>query len=236
MRITSSLPDNGILFTVDDIPGVLWTPAGGVGPLVLVGHGGGQHRTAPGMAARARRFTDAGFAVAVVDAPNHGDRPRNPELSRLAESIPDRIAAGESRSVLVAELHGLASRQSVPEWRAVLDAVQDRLGPGPVGYWGVSMGCGLGLPFVAAEPRVRAAVLGLAPVHAARETAARVTVPVRFLVQWHDELVPREESLALFDALGSTEKTLHANVGGHGEVPASEVDSGLRFLDRHLRP
>ncbi|GIJ66618.1 dienelactone hydrolase family protein [Virgisporangium ochraceum] len=235
MRITSSLPDNGVLFTVDDVPGALWTPAGGTGPLVLVGHGGGQHRTAPGMAARVRRFTEAGFAVAVVDAPNHGDRPKDPELSRLAESIPARVAAGESRSALVAELHGLASRRSVPEWRAVLDALHAHLGPVPVGYWGVSMGCGLGVPFVAAEPRVRAAVLGLAPLHSGGGAAAGVTVPVRFLVQWHDELVPREESLALFDALGSTDKTLHANVGGHGEVPVAEVTSGLRFLDRHLR-
>jgi hypothetical protein len=33
----------------------------------------------------------------------------------------------------------------------------------------------------------------------------------------------------LFDALGSAEKTLHANPGSHEMLP-SEVDSGLRFL------
>jgi hypothetical protein len=40
--------------------------------------------------------------------------------------------------------------------------------------------------------------------------------------------------LALFDAFASAEKTLHANPGKHGEVPAFELDSTLRFLGRHL--
>ncbi len=44
----------------------------------------------------------------------------------------------------------------------------------------------------------------------------------------------RQESLALFDAFASAEKTLHANPGKHGEVPAFEVDSTLRFFARHL--
>lgn len=66
------------------------------------------------------------------------------------------------------------------------------------------------------------------------ETAARITVPLEFLVQWDDERVPRTQSLALFDAFASTEKTLHANPGKHGEVPAFEMDSTLRFFARHL--
>jgi hypothetical protein len=66
------------------------------------------------------------------------------------------------------------------------------------------------------------------------EAAARITVPVEFLVQWDDERVPRTQSLALFDTLASAEKTLHANPGKHGEVPASETDSTLRFFARHL--
>ncbi|MGH3120659.1 MAG: hypothetical protein ACRDND_06440 [Streptosporangiaceae bacterium] len=33
---------------------------------------------------------------------------------------------------------------------------------GPVGYWGLSMGSAIGMPFVAAEPRIGAAVFGLA--------------------------------------------------------------------------
>jgi cephalosporin-C deacetylase-like acetyl esterase len=96
------------------------------------------------------------------------------------------------------------------------------------------MGCGLGIALIAAEPRIRAAVLGLLGAHGLAEDAARITVPVRFLVQWDDQMVAREESLALFDALASTQKTLHANPGKHGDVPSFEVDSSLRFFAQHL--
>ena len=108
------------------------------------------------------------------------------------------------------------------------------VGAGPVGYWGVSLGCVIGVPFVAAEPRVRAAVLGLGGAEVSAEAAARITVPVEFLVQWDDERVSRTESLALFDALASVEKTLHANPGRHGDLPPFEIDSSLRFFARHL--
>jgi len=46
--------------------------------------------------------------------------------------------------------------------------------------------------------------------------------------------VPRAQSLALFDAFGSAEKTLHANRGEHGDLPRFETDSSLRFFARHL--
>ncbi|MFG1689427.1 dienelactone hydrolase family protein [Nonomuraea sp. NPDC049269] len=147
-----------------------------------------------------------------------------------------RIGAGEDTAAVVAALHELIAGQAVADWQAVITAVQelDHVGAGPVGYWGMSMGCGLGVPLLAAEPRIRAAVLGLLGVHGLAEAAARVTVPVRFLLQWDDDLVPRDQGLALFDALASAEKTLHANPGKHGEIPGFEMDSSLRFLARHL--
>jgi dienelactone hydrolase len=242
MRFTSETSSGGVceqLFTLGEIPGVLWTPQDDAGPrpLILMGHGGGQHKKAPGILARARRFvTECGFAVAAVDVPNHGDRPKNDEYDRIATENRARVDAGEDVAPLLAEFHALVARQTVPEWRAVLDAVQEivDVGADPVGYWGVSLGCGLGIPFVAAEPRVRAAVLGLGGPLASAEAAARITVPVEFLMQWDDERVPRAQSLALFEAFASAEKTLHANPGKHAELPAFEDDSTLRFFDRHL--
>nr|WP_296072212.1 alpha/beta hydrolase [uncultured Actinoplanes sp.] len=228
------------LFLAGEVPGVLWTPvdAEGPRPLVLLGHGGGQHKKAPAMLALADRLvTGCSFAVAAADVPGHGDRPTDEALDRLATANQARAAAGADLGELIAGFQALVAERTVPEWRAVLDHVQrlSHVGAGPVGYWGVSLGCGLGVPFVAAEARVRAAVLGLGGAPAMAGAARRITVPLEFLVQWDDERVPRARSLALFDSFGSAEKTLHANPGRHGELPDFELDSAVRFFARHLR-
>ncbi|SBT94702.1 Dienelactone hydrolase [Streptomyces sp. DI166] len=243
MRLMSDTCSEGIreqLFSLDDIPGALWTPehAAGTRPLILMGHGGGRHKKDPDILVLAHRFVTAcDFAVVAVDVPNHGDRPVDPTYDRIATENQARVEAGEELAPLIADFQALVARQTVPEWQAVLDAVQRlaHVGSGPVGYWGVSLGCGLGVPFVAAEPRVRAAVLGLGGAPTLHAAAARITVPVEFLVQWDDERVPREESLALFDAFASTDKSLHANPGKHGDLPGWELDSSVEFFARHLR-
>ena len=86
------------------------------------------------------------------------------------------------------------------------------------------------------KPRVRAAVLyagSLIPA-AIVDEARSVTVPVQMLLQWDDEWNDRGQALAVYDALGSREKTLHANLGGHTGVPAFELDAAARFFARHL--
>ncbi|GAA0234090.1 hypothetical protein GCM10009527_033190 [Actinomadura nitritigenes] len=241
MRFTARTSSDGVteqFFTLGEIPGVLWTPEGACGtrPLILLGHGGGQHKTATGIVSHARRYAAEGFAAVAIDAPNHGDRPKDEEFGRIAAEMRAGMAAGEDPGALVAGMHGYLAGQAVADWQAILNAVQrlDQVGVGPVGYHGMSMGCGLGIPLIAAEPRIRAAVLGLLGVHGLAEDAARITVPVQFLVQWNDQMVSRNQSLALFDALASTEKTLHANPGKHEDVPSFEADSSLRFFARHL--
>ncbi|MEU9669780.1 alpha/beta hydrolase [Streptomyces bobili] len=242
MRLICTTSLGGVteqLFTLDEIPGVLWTPedAHDTRPLILMGHGGGQHKKAPGILARAHRFAaEGGFAVAAIDVPNHGERPTDKEFDRLATEYRACMGAGEDTAALDTEMYSLVAGQTVAEWQAVLTAVQqlDHVGGGPVGYWGVSLGCAFGIPFVAAEPRVRAAVLGLQGSPTLAGTAAQITVPVQFLVQWDDERMPRAQSLALFDAIGSAEKTLHAGPGKHGDLPHFEMDDSLRFFARHL--
>lgn len=242
MRFITRTSHDGVterLFTLGETPGVLMTPEGAVGarPLIVLGHGGGQHKTAPGVVAHARHFVTAGgFAAVAMDAPNHGDREKDDRFTSLATKMRARLAAGEDATEALATLHAFLAEQAVPEWRAVVTAVRelDDVGDGPVGYWGVSMGSGLGIPFVAQDSRVRAAVFGLAGSCGLADIASRITVPVRFLTQWHDRWVPRDASLALFDAFASTAKSMHVNSGDHMDVPRYEKDESLRFLTRHL--
>ncbi|HEY7594234.1 MAG TPA: alpha/beta hydrolase [Actinophytocola sp.] len=236
MDPTSETTGDGVSereFRIGEIAGVLWTPAGADGsrPLVLMGHGGGSHKKSPGQRARAHHFATAcGFAVAAIDAPGHGDRPRTADDDRRIAVVQRHIEAGEPFREELARANAERAAIAVPEWQAVLDA----LAAGPAGYYGLSLGTAIGIPLLAAEPRITAAVLGLAGHAGLAGTAKRITVPVEFQLQWDDELIPREESLALFDAFASADKTLHANPGGHVAVPAFELESAGRFFTRHL--
>lgn len=233
----------GIDGTPDDAAGAVWAPAGAAGPrpLVLIGHGGAGHSTHPSVLARARRYvTGSGYAVAALDLPGWGGRPTPPEYEPFDAEITELTAAGKPLGDAYARRGAVAAELAVPEWRAALGwlAGGDWIGPdSPVGYWGASLlGTSVGLPLAVAEPKIAAAVLGLAGHGTLAEDAARVRIPVEFLLQWDDEVVPRESGLALFGALGSAEKTLHANPGGRAGVPAFETASSERFFARHLSP
>jgi hypothetical protein len=62
------------------------------------------------------------------------------------------------------------------------------------------------------------------------DEARKMTIPLRVLLQRDDEGNDRQLALDLFDALGSGEKRLDANLGGHTGVPqfARECGSVLR--------
>lgn len=115
-----------------------------------------------------------------------------------------------------------------------LDAVPACLAghPGPVGFWGVSQGARVGLPLLAAEPRIIAAVLGLADAPIA--SAPLVTAAVLFYVQSDDDMVEPAACRALFDALGSADKTLVENSGGHLDLPRTSVQESAAWLDQKL--
>jgi dienelactone hydrolase len=242
LQFTAQTSSNGIVerdFTVGEITGVLWSPASGPDrtPLVLMGHGGGTHKRAPAMAGRAHRLvTNGGFTVATIDAPGHGGRPRTATDEREIAVMQQAMAAGEPVGPIVVRYNAYLAEQAVPEWQATLDALQKlpEIGAeGPVGYFGLNMGTAIGVPLVAVEPRITAAVFGQFWPELS-EAARKITIPVEFVMQWDDEHIPRESALALFDAFASEEKTLHANAGMHKEVPRFEADSAVRFFVRHL--
>lgn len=218
------------------VPGLLWTPASGAGPwpLVLVGHGGGGSKREGYVVKTARRFAAAhGIAAAAIDGPVHGDRRRDPRS-------PSSLVVMEFAQLWANDGEAMTDSM-VADWRAVLDALAagTAYAGGPCGWWGLSMGTIVGLPFVAAEPRVTAAVLGLmgmtGPTQGRIEQdAPRVRCPVLFLAQWDDATFPRDRALALFEAIGSDDKRLHVHQGDHGDVPREAFDASARFLAGRL--
>ncbi|MFI9006110.1 alpha/beta hydrolase [Actinosynnema sp. NPDC053489] len=243
MRFTSERRlDDAVLeraFTLGDVPGLLWTPASTSepAPLVLIGHPGGLSTMYPRLAARARHAVAAGYTAATLELPGAGDRPRSAAADQARADLRRAVQAGERVDDAVVDRLVLPLvDQAVPEWQALLDALLDLPGiSGPVGYSGGIISVGVRL--AAVEPRVAAAVLfaGSYVPRAIVEEARKVTTPLLVLLQWDDEGNDRQQALDLFDAFGSTEKTLHANLGGHTGVPAFEGDDANRFFARHLR-
>lgn len=230
----------------DSVPGCLWHPQGAVGPrpLILLGHGGSQHKKAANITAAAiSHAQELGYATLAIDAPGHGDRVSREQAKAdqdAAREAGRRAQQGQAPPARPSRIPGAAAK-AVAEWRAVLDAAQqlDVVGRHDrVGYWGVSMGTRFGVPFVAQEPRVACAIFGLFGVFPGLEdhrlAAEQIKIPLLFVFQWEDELMSRDQGLALFNAFGSTDKTMHINPGGHVGIPAHERDSWLAFWKRHL--
>jgi dienelactone hydrolase len=223
-------------------PAAVWLPVTPAPPkaVVLVGHGGGMHKNSWFVTRLAGHLAEnLGYAAVAIDAPYHGERIPAEEKGLSVIERRERMGLAAWR-----ERNSRATAQAVADWHAAIDAVLalDEVPDVPVGYYGVSMGTRFGIPLVAAESRITAAVFGLFshpaghPEVAFARAARRVTVPVLFLMQWDDELFPRDDALALFDLLGPAAKTLHANPGGHLKIPLAEVNQGARFLSRHLTP
>jgi pimeloyl-ACP methyl ester carboxylesterase len=230
----------------ETVPAVIWAPEGAAGPrpLMVMGHGGSQHKKTPSLSARARGYARKfGYATLAIDAPGHGDRISRDEAESLAREVGARVSGQVASGWTPERMKQMSERslRAVPEWNAALEAALgcDFVGRGgPVGYWGVSMGTAIGVPFLAQTSLVTAAVLGLAglrPGAADFEAAAgKITIPVEFVFQWEDAVAEREHGIGLFNALGSKEKTMHINPGGHMGIPDFESASWERFFVRHL--
>ncbi len=227
-------------FTADrgdeTIPGIFWRPAASDAetPLVLMGHGGSGHKRNERTTMLGRLFAGSyGWCAAAIDGPVHGDR------GPVTSSEDAEYRALWQRDNPVQEM--------IDDWKAVLDALLslDGIDAGRIGYWGQSMGTMFGLPFIASEPRVKAAVLGkagmtgmspdrsgIAPTF---ETfAPAVSQPILFNMQWDDERFDRDGQIDLFDRIGSADKRLHAYPGIHGDNGPDAFVAQAEFLKRYL--
>ena len=190
----------------------------------------------PRLEARARRSADLGFATATIELPGSGVRPSIAAVDQARADLRQAIQAGERPGDDVVDRLVLPLvEQAVPELRAALDEIlalsEIR---GPVGISGGVTAIGVRLALV--EPRIAAAGLfaGSFVPRAIIEEARGVTVPLHVLLQWDDRGNDRQMALDLFDAFGSTEKTLQANMGGHTGIPPHAAEDADRFFVRHL--
>jgi dienelactone hydrolase len=219
-----------------EVPGLLWQPVElhTPSPLVLLGHGGSGHKRSTKMLRMARIFAgEFGWQAAAIDGPVHGAR----------GGVTD---AGDPAYRQMWQRPGIVEGM-IEDWRGTLDVLIETLSvdSSRIGYWGVSMGTMFGIPFLANDARIHAAVLGKAGMRGSSVTrsgidahfevhAPKVTIPLMFTMQWDDERFDRDGQLELFDKLPSTDKRLVAYPGPHSQDGPEGLQVSAEFLRRYL--
>lgn len=212
------------------IPAVYWSPSKPKG-IVIACHGGSGHKLSQAILAIAGACLPLGLAVVAIDGPVQGDR-------RADGNLDPQVAVRSFREAWNA---GIGRTSMAREMTAALDALL-RL-PGfaglPIGYVGVSMGTGYGIPLLATEKRIQAAAIGLWGINFPGSEhligyARDITCPVWFTQQWHDQTFDREGTFALFDAIGSADKRLVAYPGPHRELEGERLADAMAFLAGRL--
>lgn len=227
-------------FTLDGVPGVLWqpSPSGAPTPLIVMGHPGGLDGMLPRLRERAGASAALGCASVTIELPGAGSREPLPQVDRARADL--REAFREERGVspeIVNRLIMPLVEHAVPEWQRLIDELQQIPGIAPA--VAISGGvAAIAAHLLATDSRISAAVI-FAGSYIPKETmqvARTITAPVHMLLQWDDRGNDRQMALDLFDAFGSAEKTLEANLGGHTGVPAHAGEGAARFLTRHIQP
>ncbi|HEY9279540.1 MAG TPA: alpha/beta hydrolase [Eoetvoesiella sp.] len=217
------------------IPGLLWLPQLPIRsgfPLVLVQHGGSGHKADDSTQELVAELTSHGFAVAAIDGPIHGERRHHP-LPK-AERLQAFLDYWGTNPHL---------EDFVQDWLCVIESLvtHPEIAPCRLGWYGVSMGTAYGLPVVARSPHIKTAVLGkwsadyINSKHLLAEAPA-VSCNTLFVQHWDDEIFDRNGTLAIFDAIGTTQKQLHVYTGGHFGRSAVELEACIAHFSRCLKP
>ena len=218
------------------VPGIVWRPKrqDADTPLVLAGHGGGfgtaGHKRVDSIVALAMELSRYGIATVAIDQPGCGDRPgAEQEQARRRTLTIEQAIESLWTPALVEEM--------ARDWQGTLAYMETEwaLGGAGLGYWGLSGGTTFGLPLVALEPRISAAVLGLnSAVPLMLAYADQIACPVLYTMNLDDKFMSREACLALFDALPTQNKFVLGYPGDHGENLDRATAEWARFFANRL--
>jgi predicted esterase len=202
-------------------------------PLILFGHGAHLSKDDPIMQMIAKGFSrGVNAAVALMDAPGHGER-------RGADVTDDRFEADISRRMSDPANH----TQLTADWIAVeiaARAAETRI-TGPTGYAGFSMGAMFGLSIVADLASVGSAVFALGGLMGIGERDAMIRSGVAglggrevlMLNMTRDEHFPILGAIEVLEAIPGP-KRMDVWTGTHIDLPAEAIQLGVDFFRRTL--
>lgn len=216
---------------IDDetVPGTAWMMADldDLAPLVLLQHPLTGSREDFFVAETGRAWAMRGWICAGIDAPLHGDRDVFDPFALMADRTSYPAIARRFAGEVTATIDALAERYPV-------DAAR-------IGYVGYSLGAALGVGAVALDGRFRAAALclvgegGLAgPAQGVESFAAGLSgTAVRLVGRTRDEIIPREATVALFDAITGVRDLLWLP-GSHFDIGPDVVEAASQWMKQHL--
>ena len=239
---TDVAPDTGRAHTRDftlrhhgrDVPGAMWLPSNGPPEaLILVGHGGSRHKrevsTLNFIGAMVENYN---FAAAAIDGPIHGAR---------GHGLSPDPSARQMAFLDLWKKPGNGIENMVSDWQASLTALLElpELRDIPIGYFGLSMGTAYGLPFIADDERIGAAVLGMWGINYPNSTvlvdrAKLVKCPVLFLHKSEDVFFTLEGALKIYRALQGDDKRFMMHEGAHEPATPEQTNLAIRFLVERL--
>lgn len=211
------------------VPGLLYLPPDPEEPLpfVLIQHPGMGSKEDYFVADVARMWALRGWICGGLDAPLHGER-RDHDPMRLFR---DRSRFPEITAAFAAEVSTAID----------LLAAEFPIDRSRLGFTGFSLGSMLGLPAVASDGRFKAAAFCLVgeggmvgPATGAGSHVPRLAnVATRIVAKRDDELIPREATEALYDALPG-KKDIRWLPGGHFEIGPDVINAAGEWLKAEL--
>ena len=210
----------------EHVPGLLYLPAEHAErmPLVLIQHPGMGSKEDYFVAEVGRNWARRGWICCGLDAPLHGERGSADPMALFKN--PERYP--EIRAQFAAEVGTML--ELLPE--------QFPVDTSRLGFVGYSMGSMLGIPAVARSGRFKAAAFclvgegGLAgSVDGPDSDVSLLTdIAVRVVGKLQDQLIPRERTEALYEALPTADKDIRWLPGTHFEIGPDVIKLAEEWL------